>query len=209
MVTKICSKCSKEKELSDFGKDSSRTNGVSYLCKECLLIKSNEYRKKNREKVLQSYKLYNNVNKESIKRKRKIRDEINSGKIKEYRKKYNCENRDYYNNWEKNKRKTDILFKLSGNMRKRLNSFLKIKKIKKQNRTLDIIGCTSEFLKEYLEQKFTEGMSWDLMGKHIHIDHIIPLSSANTEEEVYKLCHYTNLQPLWAEDNLKKGDKIL
>jgi hypothetical protein len=52
-------------------------------------------------------------------------------------------------------------------------------------------------------------MSWGLMGKSIHIDHIIPLSSANTEEDIYKLCHYTNLQPLWAEDNIKKGDKIL
>jgi hypothetical protein len=52
-------------------------------------------------------------------------------------------------------------------------------------------------------------MSWQLMGKHIHIDHIIPLSLAKTEEELYKLCHYTNLQPLWAEDNLKKSNKIL
>lgn len=134
---------------------------------------------------------------------------MNSNKIKVYRKKYNSENRDYYNNWEKNKRKTDILFKLSGNMRKRLNSFLKIKKITKQNKTFDIVGCTPEFLKEYLEQKFTEGMSWDLMGKHIHIDHIIPLSSVNTEEEVYKLCHYTNLQPLWAQENLSKGNRII
>ena len=209
MEKKICSKCGNEKELSDFGKDSSRTNGISYLCKKCLLIKSNEYRKKNREKVLQSYKLYNKVNKDKIKSKRKIRDEINSNKIKEYRKKFNSKNRDYFNKWEKNKRKTDILFKLSGNMRKRLNSFLKIKKIKKQNKTFDIIGCSPQFLKEYLEQKFTEGMCWELMGQHIHIDHIIPLSSAITEEEVYKLCHYTNLQPLWSEDNLKKGNKIL
>ena len=51
-------------------------------------------------------------------------------------------------------------------------------------------------------------MSWELMGKHIHIDHIIPLSSAKSKKELFNLCHYTNLQPLWAEDNLKKGDKI-
>ena len=52
-------------------------------------------------------------------------------------------------------------------------------------------------------------MSWELMGLHIHIDHIIPLSSAKTEEEVYKLFNYTNLQPLWAKDNLIKSNKIL
>jgi hypothetical protein len=52
-------------------------------------------------------------------------------------------------------------------------------------------------------------MSWEKFGKYIHIDHIIPLSSAKTEEEIYKLCHYTNLQPLWAEDNLKKSNKLI
>ena len=94
-------------------------------------------------------------------------------------------------------------------MRSRLNIFLKTKGVRKTNKTFDIVGCSPEFLKEYIENKFTEGMSWVLMGKHIHIDHIIPLSSAKTEEDVYKLCHYTNLQPLWAEDNLKKSSKII
>ena len=72
-----------------------------------------------------------------------------------------------------------------------------------------MVGCSPEFLKDHIENQFTEGMSWELMGKYIHIDHRIPLSSAKSEEEVYKLCHYTNLQPLWAEDNLSKGSKIL
>jgi hypothetical protein len=61
---------------------------------------------------------------------------------------------------------------------------------------------------EYLGDLFTEKMNWDNYGKW-HVDHIIPLSSANTEEEIYKLCHYTNLQPLWAEDNIKKSNKII
>jgi len=64
-----------------------------------------------------------------------------------------------------------------------------------------------EQLKEHLEKQFDENMTWDNYGEW-HIDHIIPLSSANTEEEMYKLCHYTNLQPLWAIDNIIKANTI-
>lgn len=209
METKICSKCKEEKKVCEFGKDSSRINGLSYLCKICLSKKSNNYRERNREKVLESYKDYSIKNKEIIREKRKIRDSKNYDKISEYRKKYFTENRIYFYELEKKKRKTDILFKMTGNMRKRINSFLKIKQMNKNNSTFEIIGCSPEFLKEHIEKQFIEGMSWDLLGKYIHIDHIIPLSSAKTEEEVYELCYYTNLQPLWAEDNLKKGSKIL
>jgi len=101
------------------------------------------------------------------------------------------------------------LFKLKQNVRHRVREFLKQKNIKKNSKTFELVGCTPEFLKDYLETKFTKGMSWDLMGKYIHIDHITPLSSANTDEEIYELCHYTNLQPLWAEDNLKKSNKMM
>jgi hypothetical protein len=86
--------------------------------------------------------------------------------------------------------------------------FLKRHNISKKNKTMDMVGCDSHFLKEYLEQKFQQGMSWDNYGVW-HIDHIIPLSSAKSEEEIYKLCHYTNLQPLWGIDNIKKSNKIL
>jgi hypothetical protein len=94
-------------------------------------------------------------------------------------------------------------------MNSRLRVFLKSKNLTKKNKTFEVIGCTPKELKEHLENQFTDGMSWDKMGKEIHIDHIIPLSSAKTEEEIYKLCHYKNLQPLWAIDNMKKGDKII
>ena len=81
--------------------------------------------------------------------------------------------------------------------------------IVKKNKKVEILGCTPEFLKEYLEKQFTEGMTWENHGLYgWHIDHIIPLSSATTKEEVIKLNHYSNLQPLWAIDNLKKGGII-
>ena len=76
----------------------------------------------------------------------------------------------------------------------------------KTNTTFKIVGCTPEFLKEYLEKQFILGMTWKNHGFYgWHIDHIIPLSKAKTLKDFEKLCHYTNLQPLWAEENLKKS----
>ena len=80
--------------------------------------------------------------------------------------------------------------------------------MKKNNKTFNMIGCSPEFLKEHLEKQFVDGMNWENRGDW-HIDHILPLSSAQNEDEIYKLCHYTNLQPLWAEDNIKKSNKIV
>jgi hypothetical protein len=114
-------------------------------------------------------------------------------------------NPNYKKQYEKEKREIDPIYRLSMNVRNRINKFLKLNNITKQNKTFDIVGCSPKFLKEHIENQFKEGMSLHLIGKRIHIDHIIPLSFAKTEEEILKLCHYTNLQPLWAEDNLKKG----
>ena len=76
----------------------------------------------------------------------------------------------------------------------------------KSKRTQEIVGCTFEELKIYIENQFTEGMSWDNYGiDGWHVDHIKPLAVANSQEEIISLNHYTNLQPLWALDNLKKG----
>jgi len=210
METKICSKCCEVKNICEFGKDKTRKDGYSYLCKSCLIEKSFTYKKNNREKVLNGYKDYHKKNDKKIKELRKEYVKNNQDKISEYKKKYYSENKEYFLNWEREKRKIDPLFKLSGNMRKRINSFVKLTKFTKKTKTFDLIGCDPIFLKEYLENKFTDDMTWDNYGFYgWHIDHIIPLSSSKTEEEVYKLCHYTNLQPLWAIDNLKKGSKLI
>ena len=101
----------------------------------------------------------------------------------------------------------NILYRIGKMVRSRIYNYVN-KNNNKTYKTFDIVGCSPEFVKEHLEKQFIEGMTWENQGKW-HIDHIIPLSSAKTEEEVYKLCHYTNLQPLWAEDNLRKSNKIL
>jgi hypothetical protein len=199
METKICSKCKEEKSFCEFGKDSSRKNGISYLCKECLIKKSNNYREKNKEKVLYSYSEYRKNNKEKMKLSRIEYKKNNKEKITNYRR--------YYS--DKRRKESDIV-RLSENVRRRINHFFNYKNIKKNNNTFAILGCSLEKLIEHLQSKFKEGMTWENHGlSGWHIDHIIPLSSAKTEEEVYKLCHYTNLQPLWAKENLSKGNKLI
>lgn len=109
----------------------------------------------------------------------------------------------YYNNRYTN----NIEHRLSKILRSRLNCAIKDNK---GGSSIEDLGCSIEELKTHLESKFQEGMTWDNHTKDgWHIDHIIPLSSFDLTipEELKKACHYTNLQPLWAKDNLSKGNK--
>jgi hypothetical protein len=198
MITKICSKCHKEKNICEFGKYAQSKDGLLTVCKLCKKIINLNYRNSDPVKYKEKQKKYRNNNKS----KEKIR--IQNWREKN-KKKVNLKSTKY----EKYRKEVDPQYKLIRNVRTRLYNFLKSKNISKKNKTIDIIGCDSFFLKNYLESKFTENMSWGNFGKEIHIDHIIPLSSAKNEEEVLKLCHYTNLQPLWSYDNLKKGSKLI
>ena len=157
--------------------------------------------------MIEKVKKWNEDNKEKrIKYEREYRKN-NSDKIKKYQKNYREKNLNKINLYLKNKRKTDPIFKLSSNVRNRIREFLSLKRLTKKNKVFDIVGLTPLELKKYLETQFVVGMSWNNYGEW-HIDHIIPLSSSKTEEEIYKLCHYTNLQPLWAKDNLVKSNKL-
>lgn len=199
MEIKICSKCKLEKVLDEFGKDTTRKGGYSYLCKICLIEKSRSYKNRNKEKVLSSYSRYRENNKEKMKIARSEYKIKNKEKISKYRTFYSDK-----------RRKESNLVRLSENIRRRINIFLSLNKITKKNKTFDVVGCSPDFLKQYLESKFTEGMSWDNYGYYgWHIDHIIPLCTAKTEDEVLNLCHYSNLQPLWGHDNFKKGGKVI
>ena len=231
METKICSKCKEEKGICEFGLKRSdckicrKKYGKEYYFnnKKFLLEKQSNYIKDNHEKILERKKIhyqkykekileekkeYYTKTKDYILEKRKDYHNNNYDKISLYKKIYYQKNKNKINQYYKIKYKNDELYKLGKLIRRRVFDYVTLN-YDNNVKTFDIVGCSPEFLKEYLEQKFTEGMFWELMGQHIHIDHIIPLSSANTEDEVYKLCHYTNLQPLWAFDNLSKGSKIL
>ena len=181
----------------------------------------NEYYSLNKEKIKKIKKKSEIKNKEKIKERRTKYRVENKEKIKEYGKKYREENpkkienyrqknKDKIKEYYSNKRKTDVKYRLIANYRCRIKNYLKFNKCSVKTTTLEIVGLSSEELKIYIESKFLEGMTWENYGLHgWHIDHIIPLSSVKTEDEIIKLCHYTNLQPLWAKDNLSKHNKII
>ena len=189
MVTKICSKCNLEQNKTEFRNDRTKKDGLRPNCKTCS------------KKYEENIRLTNpTLTKEKLKKFY----ENNPEKRQEYRKNY--KNRKHEQ--RKERRNIDVIFNLVNRVRCRIWKYLTINNITKKNRTLDIVGCTPQELKEHLEKQFSNGMTWENRVEW-HIDHIIPLSSAKTEEELYKLCHYTNLQPLWAVENMKKGNKIV
>lgn len=186
--------------------------------------------KKRRKDYIKEY-LSNPENKEKTKRQTleyRSKPEVKE-RIKRYQKDYNSklenkektkkQHREYNSRFEvkerkskqaKIRRETDLNFKLKCNLRRRVNRALENNS--KSASTMELIGCSIEFLKEHLQNQFKEGMTWENYGIYgWHIDHIIPCTSFNlVDPEQQKKCfHYTNLQPLWAEENLRKGSKIL
>lgn len=138
------------------------------------------------------------------------KDYYNSNKEarEKYRLKWRSDNKIKINESIKRRRKHDIQFRLSGILRHRIGKI--IKRNQRSGSSIKDLGCTLEFLKEYLESQFKPGMSWENYGRGgWHIDHIRPLNSfdLSKREDFLKACNYTNLQPLWEEDNMRKGDK--
>lgn len=213
MTTKICRKCNEEKNVCFFGKTKQNKDGLKSYCNECRKIESKKYRTENSEKRKETLKkFYENNREKELLRFKKYREE-NPEKRKETCIKYIKNNREKVNEsarlWKKNARLKNPMYKLISNLRERTKDYLTYKTANPNSSIKDIIGCSPEFLKEHIEKQFKNGMTWDNYSFYgWHIDHIIPLSSAKNKEEIQKLCHYTNLQPLWAKENLSKGSKI-
>jgi len=170
------------------------------------------YYDENKQQLLEKQKKYYESNKNSILKKCQEYVNKNCEKTSKNQKEYRDKNKErlqkYINQYRKKRRQTDVIFNLRENLGHRTRQIFKHFNTEKKDKTFDIVSCSPEFLKKHLENQFIDGMSWENRSEW-HIDHIIPLSSAKTKDELYKLCHYENLQPLWAEDNLKKSNKIL
>ena len=211
---KVCTKCKVEKSLNEFSKDKNKIDNLDIYCKVCkreyskqYKIENPQYQKQytlnNKENRKEYYKQYYKDNKEEIKENQKQYDLVNKYKIIQYR----LSNKDKNNTREKNRKLVDPLYKLSGNIRSLIGICVKNQGYKKKSKTSQILGCSFEEFKVYLESKFTEGMNCNNYGKW-ELDHIHPVSRATDEEHLILLNHYTNFQPLWKEDNRSKSNKL-
>lgn len=185
-VNKKCGKCQKLKPLEDFYKNRSKPLGVRDECKIChkVYLSSDAHREvKTKHRSSNKYKetttLYSK-----------------SKEFKESQRRYR--NKQY---------KNSEIYRIVALYRARLKKFLLQRSTRKSTNTmLGVVGCSKEFLSAYLESRFSEMHGFPLPDrKLLNIDHIVPLCTANTEEDVIKLSHYTNLQWLLIEDNKKKG----
>lgn len=161
----------------------------------------------NKLKLDSKSKIRSKVWYETNKEKRKLYLEENPDKVKEWRKSYYLKNKEKLNKSQKqyhySRLKTDIAYRLKCNLRRRLHKA--VLGITKSASTMELLDCTIDQLREYLQLKFTENMNWNNYGNW----HIVPCAKFDlTDPAQQKTCfHYTNLQPLWAADNMAKGAK--
>ena len=226
---KTCSKCKSEKDITEFSNDKNSSDGKASQCKLCRKNyrdnnkiqqakyyslnkeKNNknliQYRLKNKDKNKSYQKIYQKKYYLENKKKKEKNYIINKDKIKKYQKEYRIKNKLVINelkNINRNiRRKNEPLYKLTSNIRTAISNYLKRNGFTKKSKTYQILGCSYEEFKQYLEAKFLPWMSWDNYGKYNgtegygwDIDHKVPLSSATTEQEIIKLNHHSNLQPL-------------
>lgn len=190
VTTKVCTKCANSKPESEFHRQG---RGLRGDCKECVMDRTRKWRHENRKRI--------NANSREYAAKNIARKAQTSKAWRE-------RNPGYFNEYHKARRKACPIANMAFRVRGRLSGFINRRGYTKETDTSTAIGCSWPELKIHIESKFEKGMTWDNRGDW-HIDHIIPLASASTEAGMLKLCHFTNLQPLWAEDNLQKGAKAL
>jgi len=167
-------------------------------------LKTKECKKRYKQKLSNEKKII----REEKNRVRLLQRELKVKETEEWKEIKKQKDRERQSKNFKHKWDNDELFDIKVRLRNLIRNSFRRQGYKKFNiSTEEIVGMGYDDFKKYLESKFIDGMDWDNRGEW-HIAHIVPLSSANTEEELISLSHYTNLQPLWAEDNLKKGDKI-
>lgn len=210
-MNKPCSICKHILPLELFGKDKHKKDGLTASCKPCSKLVRNGYRQpKVPPKTEKLCKCCNTVKpiadyyKHTCTCKLCISRKNYANRVPKAPKPLSNRTASVY---KRLRRQQDSLFKLRSNISTLIANSLSRNNYIKSSTTESILGCTFLQFKAHIESQFTTGMSWDNRADW-HIDHIVPVSYASTEQELLQLNHYTNLRPLWATDNLQKAASI-
>jgi len=210
---KTCSRCKESKKLEEFYKKEREFLGVRNMCKECCKEDHKKWREKNPGKDAEAIK---KRRKENPAQERGYREKyrVNNAEKERLRaEKYRIENREKYRESGKKSQariRSTVKGKLTDNFRRSMRRMILSKN---GQSTFSLVGYTVDDLRSHLESLFTDGMTWDNYGLYgWHIDHKIPLVAFNyekpTDTDFKKAWCLSNLQPLWAFDNLTKGDRL-
>jgi hypothetical protein len=216
-LNKICIKCNQLKSLQEFSWLNKAKDLRQSWCKKCF----KQYRQECKKETKQYNKQYYQNNKQEINQQSKQWRQDNPEYDKQWRRNNPNYNQYYYqdnqkkiqqqqNQYIKNRLRTDIQYKLQHNLRSRLNKT--IQNNQKAGSAIRDLDCSIDWFKGWLEMQWEDGMTWDNYGNkkgQWNIDHIKPLSSFDltNREQLKSACHWTNLQPMWHLDNIKKGNK--
>ena len=215
MLTKTCTKCKVVKSLNEFAPRKQRKNNpFASCCRKCEALQKRKYRSENKEHCKTLWKNWRDKNKDKVKvqnRKQYIKNRRNRILLaKEYATKNKDKVRIYNNTYQRERKKYDMWFKLKKILGRRMHHVLVDSH--RKSITDKYIGCTGEQFRKHIESLFTSGMSWENYGSEWVVDHRIPLCSINPEntEQLEKVCHFSNLQPMWYGPNSEKAaqDKL-
>jgi hypothetical protein len=229
---KQCIKCKVELEVG-INISKSVFNNYDYTCRACRKIETAKWKEDNKESLQKYAENYRDANKDRQKEYDKNRYQQNKEQVKAYqieyykthprpkkeiikkprekKSKWVERNPEYYNQYHKSRKEVDPIYKLICNTRSLIGGSFKRScngTYRKSIGTEEILGCTLLEFTEHIQNLFQEGMTIHNYGQW-ELDHKIPISSAQTEEDIVRLNHYSNYQPLWKKDNLKKSNKIV
>lgn len=201
---KKCTKCGEVKLLEDYHKLKAAKDGRRTYCKECAVQDARCWQLKNNEKVVERAREYRKSNLEKT-RKHSLN----------YYRRNKQARMDYKVSYNHKKRQIDPLFALSETLRSSITEAFKRKGYSKPTKTEKILGCSFGYFKEYIESLFEPWMSWENKGLYNgmpntgwDIDHIVPISTAKSADDIIMLNHHTNLKPLcsFVNRNIKRDN---
>lgn len=204
--SKKCGKCLTTKSAEMFCRSKRSRDGLQWQCRSCVSEYNRKRRKEKpvkpparsesyREAARERNRAYHHKNREAIAERRRKYRQNNREKMAE-------KNRDY----QRRRREVDAKFVLIGRLRRRMLQALDHKGLSKNQTTMQALGCDADFFCQHIERQFLKGMSWKNRDRW-HLDHIVPISSAQTEDDIYRLAHFTNIRPMWSDQNIIKSNK--